>query len=325
MSLSPVVIDHGRYFEDHKDAPAIAAMLDAVREAMNISRAAYLGAHLGELDAREFLGAEHKTVGYADYEDLVTVTDRQCEEAMMPILSAARDIPFLAEETANHMDDTKLPDGTQRWLIDPIDGTFCFVNGHDDFSVTLALQTKVDGKWETNIGIVGCPMHDEIYLADDRDAYLIQGMRAKKLQVPTVEPEGLGSYSLREVLNGKRIETVVYIKDESKPGWQNIEHRMVERLGDSAQSTYSTANMVAKIADGWVDGAILGSNALEYAWDTDAAIHIAKKAGAHVLETEIDGEPFVFLANSKPLLRALETAARQELNQSLAQQKSASR
>lgn len=312
--LQQKMVDYHSKFDGNPEQGAIEALLEAAETGSTISREWYELAHAdGGKNADAILKVEIK---YEDrtgsgYEDVLTVADRECEEAMIPILKRALDIPVVGEETGHEVPDEQIPDGGRRWLIDPIDGTFCFKNGFPDFSITLALQTKEDGQWKTDVGVVACPMHNEIYLADEQNAYLIQGERAKQLRVhaPEIAPFSGG---LDNAFEGKIIETVVFSKNPEKTAWNGLEKQLGERLGDASQHTFSTANMVAKIADGWVDGAVICADALEYAWDTDAAIHIAKTAGAKVKETEIDGEPCVFVANSQSLLTALEHVTRQE-------------
>lgn len=321
-TLAQKIIDYHRFFDASANKDAISGMLEAAETATKISRDWFEVAHAGDgADAEAILKVEIK---YEDrtgsgYEDVLTVADRECEEAMIPILKQTLDIPVVGEETGHEIPDEHIPDGGQRWLIDPIDGTFCFKNGDPDFSITLALQTKENGKWNTDVGLVACPMHNEIYLADEQNAYLVQGERAKRLQVsaPEIAPFSGG---MDAAFEGKRIETVAFSKDPKQVTWQNMEQKIGERLGDAAQHTFSSANMIAKIADGWVDGAILCSDALEYAWDTDAAIHIAKTAGAKVKETKIGGEPCVFIANSQSLLTALEHTTEQAYNKEQSRQ-----
>jgi fructose-1,6-bisphosphatase/inositol monophosphatase family enzyme len=325
MPLQQKVISYRTLFAENPHREVIEGMLEAAETGSTISRDWYETAHAdGGKDADAILQVEIKYENRAGdgYEDVLTVADRECEEAMIPILKRIRDVPIVGEETGHEVPDGSIPEGGQRWLIDPIDGTFCFKNGYPDFSITLALQTKQGGKWHTDVGLVACPMNSEIYVADQQQAYLVQGERAKTLRAQAPEPPAF-SGSLDDAFAGKRIETCIFSKNPEKTAWKGLEKQVGERLGDASQSTFSTANMVAKIADGWVDGAIICADALEYAWDTDAAIHIAEKAGAKVKHTEIDGEPCVFIANSQSLLTALEHVTKQELGKAQTQQRGA--
>ena len=328
MSKSPLqqtVISHDRHFSGHPQEDTIRAMLDAANKGIDITSGWYNKAHAnGGKDAEAILGVEVKNenTSGSGHEDVLTIADRECEEAMIPILTAAVDIPVVGEETSPEALNADVPEGSQRWLIDPIDGTFCFKNGYPDFSITLALQTKVDDEWKTELGLIANPLHNEIYFADDKEAFLIHGERAKPLSVATDETI---PNSLNDILKNKRIEVTAYSPDPDNKVLQHIRPNLKKRLGDSAQITYSTAIMVAKMAEDWVDGAVIGGEALAYAWDLDAAIHIAEKAGIKTKRMEIDGAPYLFLANSQPLLTALEHVTKQEIGKIKTQFQGASR
>lgn len=263
----------------------------------------------------ESLGVSYKPNEFerVGWQNVFTKADTDCEKAIIARLKQCCDIPILAEESTADMDDSAMADGTRRWVIDPIDGTFCLKHGIPDFSSTIALQEKQAGQWKTLVGAVSLPMQNEIYLADKNSAHLIQGNREKTLQVRLGETKPFGT-TMKEATLGKRIESVIFKSDGKKldEHWMQTRERVFERLGDAKIETLSSAMVIAKIADNWFDGAILAADALKLPWDTAAAIHIAEKAGAKIKQFELDGEPVVVLANSDALLRALEMIVTQE-------------
>lgn len=84
--------------------------------------------------------------------DLVTETDRQCEELILAGL--AHDFPdyaFLGEETASAEGQYHLTD-SPTWVVDPIDGTTNFVHRSPEVAVSIALSVNK----EPVLGVVLC-------------------------------------------------------------------------------------------------------------------------------------------------------------------------
>jgi myo-inositol-1(or 4)-monophosphatase len=88
--------------------------------------------------------------------DLVTETDRACEEAILEVLGEAfPDHAVLAEESGAR------GEGEYRWLVDPLDGTTNFAHGYPQVAVSLALVRGA----QTVFGLVYDPIRDETYCA----------------------------------------------------------------------------------------------------------------------------------------------------------------
>ncbi|MCH8090837.1 MAG: inositol monophosphatase [Proteobacteria bacterium] len=66
---------------------------------------------------------------------------------------------FLGEETGQTQGDSSM--GDRLWVVDPIDGTDCFVFGIPTWCVSIAWVEK--GK--IKIGVIYDPVHDELYAA----------------------------------------------------------------------------------------------------------------------------------------------------------------
>jgi len=91
--------------------------------------------------------------------DLVTEADLAAEKSILTALS--RDfpaIPVLAEESSP--DFSHIPTGPV-WIIDPLDGTTNFAHGFPCFAVSIAYS--VDRV--SLVGVIYCPMQDELFLA----------------------------------------------------------------------------------------------------------------------------------------------------------------
>lgn len=91
--------------------------------------------------------------------DLVTEADIASETAI--IASLNEDVPginIMAEESHNKLDG---PRQGKLWVIDPLDGTTNFAHGVPIFAVSIALMENE----QPIIGVIYCPMQDELFCA----------------------------------------------------------------------------------------------------------------------------------------------------------------
>lgn len=103
---------------------------------------------------RGSLAVDHK--GH-DLQDVVSIADKQVEEFVkQQIVNAFPQDGFLGEESG-----AQLPEAPILWVVDPIDGTSCFLNGLHTWCLSLAIVA--DG--EPVIGVVYDPNHQEIFHA----------------------------------------------------------------------------------------------------------------------------------------------------------------
>lgn len=261
-----------------------------------------------KVEAGEDVGAQKKGGDFEHFgfDDVFTQADLESQKLVISELKSIVDIPIEAEEEDEHRCDmVALPTGSQRWLIDPIDGTFCFKQGIPDFSITIALQTKqADGSWKTEIGCVSDPMSDEVFIADDSGAHLIKGEREKTLSLP--QPESHDFTSVKDCLKqNPKIELVLFSRQNKVfEKLRETLHEQFEEMGVGTL-TFSTALFLSRLADNWYDGAIIAADGLEFDWDTKAALHIAENAGAKIEHYELGGEPVCLVAKNSALLQAL--------------------
>lgn len=90
-------------------------------------------------------------------QDVVSVADKAVEALIRARLQAAfPEDGFLGEESGSEA-------GTSghRWVVDPIDGTSCFVFGRPDWCVSIALMRED----ETEFGLIFAPQADELFEA----------------------------------------------------------------------------------------------------------------------------------------------------------------
>ncbi|MFM9889399.1 MAG: inositol monophosphatase family protein [Rickettsiales bacterium] len=298
-------MDNGLYPQERE------ALIAAAKAASSISSAWFEKARASE-NPDKVLHTIHKKGDFRTlgYQDVFTQADIDTEDEILGILKSCRDILIVSEEKNPLCPE--VPDVTQRWLVDPIDGTSQFKQGKEAFSVTLALQTKRDGEWVTDIGVVAVPMKNSIYVADDRGAAKIIGDNTEAINVTSPCPIQAFVGSRSKALRGKLIENVVY--SHSNPILMKTHHPFREALktsGANVSTTYSSALVhVEMVERDGVDAIVLAGSALDFAWDTDAAFHIGHKAGLSSKKFELDGEPVVIFAKDPSTIPALEVTLR---------------
>lgn len=108
-------------------------------------------------------------------ESIVTKTDRQVEEILIPKLKAL--LPgseVVGEESASG--DSKDVDtyfeSEYLWSVDPIDGTVNFAAGLPLFTVSAGLFRRTDQGYEPLSGGISLPALSEIYYTDDEKTFL---------------------------------------------------------------------------------------------------------------------------------------------------------
>lgn len=103
---------------------------------------------------REKLQTDHKGT---DLQDVVSRADREVEAFVKQrIAEVFPDDGFLGEESGTAARNNRV-----LWVVDPIDGTSCFLNGLHTWCLSLAIV--VDG--EPVIGVVYDPNHHELFHA----------------------------------------------------------------------------------------------------------------------------------------------------------------
>ncbi|KAL3820808.1 hypothetical protein ACJIZ3_006713 [Penstemon smallii] len=104
---------------------------------------------------------ETKRVEHKGLVDLVTETDKNCEELIFNSLKLQYpDHKFIGEETTAAFGTTELTD-EPTWIVDPLDGTTNFVHGFPFVCVSIGLTI---GRIPT-VGVVYNPIMDELFTA----------------------------------------------------------------------------------------------------------------------------------------------------------------
>nr|MBS0037443.1 3'(2'),5'-bisphosphate nucleotidase CysQ [Saprospiraceae bacterium] len=199
------------------------------------------------------------------------------------------EIPILSEEMIN-------PPFSERqnfqslWMVDPIDGTYGFINRTGDFSINIALirdQSPV-------LGVVGMPVTGEIYYATSGGgAFVRMGDRTKALEAEVFSKEDRG---LRFVCSPKQDSDVMtrYFSKFTDP--------VVKYRGGTVKFL-----MVAR-----GEAHIYPNNRLINEWDTAAGHLIVEESGGVVLQadndqpikynkTELRNPPFIVYGDVKEI------------------------
>ncbi len=113
----------------------------------------------GRYLVRDFGEVEHLQVSLKGPADFVSVADRRAEETIFRELSKARPrFGFLMEERGV----VEGADTSNRWVVDPLDGTTNFLHGIPHFCVSIALER--DGDFLA--GVIYQPITDELFWAE---------------------------------------------------------------------------------------------------------------------------------------------------------------
>ncbi len=212
---------------------------------------------------RDFGEVENLQVSRKGPADFVSAADHRAEETIVAELRRARPrFGFLLEEGGAIEGE----DSSNRWIVDPLDGTTNFLHGLPHFSISIGLER--DGK--PHAGVIYDPIRDETFWAENGAGAFLNNQRLR--------------VSARRALPQALLATGLPFKARERcPGHGATVHRLagesagVRRLGSAALD-------LAYVAAGRLDG--FWSYALA-PWDLAAGIAIVREAGGIV--TEIAG------------------------------------
>jgi hypothetical protein len=102
----------------------------------------------------------------------VSKADRRAEQTLRTELTKARPaFGLLMEETGAVAGS----DTSNRWIVDPLDGTTNFLHGIPHFAISIALER--DG--EPFAGVIYSPIQDEMYAAERGSGAFLNGRRLR--------------------------------------------------------------------------------------------------------------------------------------------------
>jgi myo-inositol-1(or 4)-monophosphatase len=242
----PGVIEH---MDDRQISKRFSAAQAIVREA-------------GDLAMRYFRDRDSLAVESKGAQDVVSAADRAVEAMILDRIAARFPADsVLGEETGGPQ---SWDGATPLWVVDPIDGTACFVNGIPVWCVSIALVVSS----EIEIGVIYDPNADELFAAHRGHGATLNGvpMRPSTATCFAEGTVGIG-YSPRR---------------EAAPVVQAIAQLLAE--GGMFQRNGSGALMLAYVAAGRLIGYY---EAHINSWDCLAALAMIR---------EVDGWTNDFLA-----------------------------
>lgn len=241
---------------------------------LNVMTAAALKA--GKAIVRDFGELGKLQVSRKGVSDFATNADHRSEKILHQELSKARPtFGFLMEESG----EIAGSDPTQRFIIDPIDGTNNFIHAVPYFCISVALEKRLnDGSWQTQAGVIYDPIANELFCAE-----LYQGA--------TVNDQRL-MVSGRNELDACMIAAFMPMQAPTA----HVVH--VQKTLTSQpfllRATGSTALDLAYVAAGRYDGACF----ISYKpWDVSAGKLLVREAGGLITESAGEDKKLLFVSN----------------------------
>lgn len=221
---------------------------------------------------RDFGEVEHLQVSRKGPADFVSAADRKAEAVLAAELTKARPrFGLLMEEGTSVVG----ADTSNRWIVDPLDGTTNFLHGIPHFAISIALER--DG--EPVAGVVYEPIYDQMFWAEKGTGAHLNGRRlrvsARRDPADSIFATGIPFKGARDhELFLRQLEAVMAVSAG------------VRRFGSAALD-------LAYVAAGRYDGFWeTGLNP----WDIAAGIVLVREAGGFV--SEIDGGPNMLTSGS---------------------------
>jgi myo-inositol-1(or 4)-monophosphatase len=185
--------------------------------------------------------------------DLVTQADKDVEAFLTARIRAVfPDDGVFGEEGAAH-------EGTsgRLWVIDPIDGTFNFVRGNDQWAISIGLHER----GRPVFGVIYAPARDELFAGGE-------GIAATRNNVELPARSGMDR---RKAACGVGFHPVIPVDERLK-----TLRFIMEDAGMTFRCCGSATMSLAEVARGEVDGYI-GTG--ESSWDLMAALPILSQIG----------------------------------------------
>lgn len=221
--------------------------------------------HAGAI-AREGYARDHE-IAFKGRTDLVTEVDYECERYLVSAIRAAFPAHSILTEEAGAVNGLS----TDRWYIDPLDGTVNYSRRIPFYAVSIAFESE--GKLQ--LGVVYDPTHDECFTAERGKGAWLNG-----------EPLRVNAVSDFE----KTLHTTAFARQDDAKFERNLRNfAHLSRYSLGVRRMGCAALELCYVACGRVDAYWeQGINA----WDIAAATLIVQEAGGVV--TTPEGNPDYF-------------------------------
>ncbi len=122
--------------------------------------------------SRDFGEAQALQVSRKGVADFVSRADHKAEQAIFEALSAARPkYGFVMEERG----EVEGADNSNRWIVDPLDGTTNFLHGLPQFAISIALERDR----QPYAGVIYNPATDELFWAEKGEGAFMNNRRIR--------------------------------------------------------------------------------------------------------------------------------------------------
>ena len=208
---------------------------------------------------RDFGEIENLQVSSKGPGDFVTSADKRTEKIIIEeLLKAHSDYGIVSEEAGIINEKNK----TNRWIIDPIDGTMNFLNGIPQFSISVGYEENN----EIICGVIFDPIKNELFFAEKGNGSFLNNSRIRVSKKKKLKDSLL-------VTGGPKYES-------KKRDFIFKEFIKISNLVEAPIRKFGSASLdVANVACGRFDGYWQWD--LKY-WDIAAGIIILKEAGGFI-------------------------------------------
>ncbi len=207
---------------------------------------------------RDFGEVQHLQVSKKGPADFVSAADRHAEDILYNELRKVRPAYGLLMEERGVVEGT---DTSNRWLIDPLDGTTNFMHGLPHFAISVALER--DGNLIA--GVVYEPIHDEMFWAEKGGGAYLNDRRIR--------------VSARRQMDESIFATGIPLKGKSDHGVFLRQLGAVMSVSAGVRRFGAAALDLAYVAAGRYDG--FWESGL-HPWDVGAGIVLIREAGGYV-------------------------------------------
>ena len=176
------------------------------------------------------------------------------------------DIPIISEETSDNKDNLKLKDF---WLVDPIDGTYDYINNLEEFTINAGLI--INNK--PVAGLINAPAKKRMFYSyGENNAFELSNGNTIKLDSKNTK-------------NDRPIKFISY-SNKIKPEIQKI----YQSIGVKENVKMKSSLKFCVVASGEYDGYVAEPRA--YEWDIAAGHAILKHSGGSI--TDFDGNEILY-------------------------------
>ena len=208
---------------------------------------------------RDFGEIENLQVSSKGPGDFVSSADKRTEKIIIDeLLKAHPDYGILSEESGVINEKNK----TNKWIIDPIDGTSNFLNGIPQFAISIGYEEN--NKIKT--GLIYDPIKNELFFAESGSGAFLNNSRIRVSKKKKLKNSIIGSGGPRG--NSK-------IKDKIFQEFLKVSKYIEIPIRKFGSASLDLANVACGRFDGF------WQNELSY-WDIAAGIIIVKEAGGFV-------------------------------------------